>query len=513
MKMYLLLRNNKQSGPYSFDDLKSMGLKAYDLVWLEGKSAAWRYPSELEELSSFAPAVEEQPFDRFYKKPSPAATTANNVFNDPSGIDAGVSVRSTTEMPVAVEVETQSPRSTPMASPGKRIIYVTMPAGKSSAGRETSRETNREASPRETAVARETSFETAARESTVREMPVREPAFREPVTETHREIPVREPIVREMTPSYARAAIEDYSAQPADEQMSPVDYLPRRKSRKTSLKTRAITRFVAIGLCVLALLAAGIFIGLSLNKDTLGLQHKMVANVPAESNVSPGNVSNTPATNTEQPIVHPTAQQLPAPAVTSPSASTDQENPTVNNAAVPTRTVKTTPQTSGKSSPQSTGRTAKDRSAHGAVPFTTAPATKDSATATIPAMQREAVHRSDNAETRHENTGTVDKDALRAAVASQISVGANNYSIGTFGGISDLQVTVTNRSAYPLDLVVVEVQYVQANKKVFKTEHLYFHGIGTGSALMLEAPKSSRGIKVQYKVMTINSRELGLPGV
>jgi len=473
MKMYLLLRNNKQSGPYSFDDLKSMGLKAYDLVWLEGKSAAWRYPSELEELSSFAPAVEEQPFDRFYKKASPAAATANNVFNDSSGNDIGVSVRSTTEMPVAVEVETQSPKSTPMASPGKRIIYVTMPAGKSPAGRE----------------------------STVTEKPVREPAFREPVTETYREIPVREPIVREIAPSYARAAIEDYSAQPADEQMSLVDYLPRRKSRKTSLKnpnTRAVTHFVAIGLGILALLAAGIFIGLSLNKDTLGLQHKMVANVPAES---------------KQPIVHPTAQQLPEPAVTSPSASTDQENPTVNNAAVPTRTVKTTPQTSGKSSPQSAGKTARDRSAHGAVQFTTVPATKDSATATIPAMQREAVHRSDNAETRHDNTGTVDKDALRAAVANQVSVGANNYSIGTFGGISNLQVTVTNRSAYPLDLVVVEVQYVQANKKVFKTEPLYFHSIGAGSALMLEAPKSSRGIKVQYKVTTINSRELGLPGV
>ena len=64
--MYLLLRNNKQSGPYSLDELKTMGLKAYDLVWVDGRSAAWRYPCEVEELSAFAPAVEEQPFDRFY---------------------------------------------------------------------------------------------------------------------------------------------------------------------------------------------------------------------------------------------------------------------------------------------------------------------------------------------------------------------------------------------------------------------------------------------------------------
>ena len=69
--MYLLLRDNKQSGPYSVEELAAHGLKAYDLVWLEGKSAAWRYPSEIQELKPFAPIVEEQPFDRFYRKPEP----------------------------------------------------------------------------------------------------------------------------------------------------------------------------------------------------------------------------------------------------------------------------------------------------------------------------------------------------------------------------------------------------------------------------------------------------------
>ena len=71
MNKYLLLRDNKQSGPYSVEELAARGLKAYDLVWLEGKSAAWRYPSEIQELKPFAPIVEEQPFDRFYKKPEP----------------------------------------------------------------------------------------------------------------------------------------------------------------------------------------------------------------------------------------------------------------------------------------------------------------------------------------------------------------------------------------------------------------------------------------------------------
>lgn len=72
MDKFLLLRDNKQTGPYSAADLEKMGLKSYDLIWVDGKSAAWRYPGEIDALKSFAPPVEEQPYDRFYKKESEA---------------------------------------------------------------------------------------------------------------------------------------------------------------------------------------------------------------------------------------------------------------------------------------------------------------------------------------------------------------------------------------------------------------------------------------------------------
>jgi len=68
MSNYLLLRSNKQSGPYTLDQIRAIGLKAYDLIWIEGRSAAWRYPGEVDEFKSFAPNVEEQPYDRFYKR-------------------------------------------------------------------------------------------------------------------------------------------------------------------------------------------------------------------------------------------------------------------------------------------------------------------------------------------------------------------------------------------------------------------------------------------------------------
>ena len=63
MSSYLLLRNNKESGPFTMDEVKSMSLKSYDLIWVVGKSAAWRYPGEIPELKSFAPSVPEQGAD------------------------------------------------------------------------------------------------------------------------------------------------------------------------------------------------------------------------------------------------------------------------------------------------------------------------------------------------------------------------------------------------------------------------------------------------------------------
>ena len=81
MATYLLLRNNKEEGPLSLQHLIQLGLKPYDLVWVQGKSAAWRYPSEIPELKPYAAAVEEQPFDRFYKKPGAAKESVETVIH------------------------------------------------------------------------------------------------------------------------------------------------------------------------------------------------------------------------------------------------------------------------------------------------------------------------------------------------------------------------------------------------------------------------------------------------
>ncbi|MGZ5255998.1 MAG: hypothetical protein ACXWCT_16440, partial [Flavitalea sp.] len=47
-KVYLLLRNNVESGPYSLNELLTQQLRPTDMLWIQGKSTAWTYLSEME---------------------------------------------------------------------------------------------------------------------------------------------------------------------------------------------------------------------------------------------------------------------------------------------------------------------------------------------------------------------------------------------------------------------------------------------------------------------------------
>jgi len=52
-KVYLLLRNNHERGPFTVEELLQQHLRPTDLVWVEGWSQAWSYPSEIPELRPF----------------------------------------------------------------------------------------------------------------------------------------------------------------------------------------------------------------------------------------------------------------------------------------------------------------------------------------------------------------------------------------------------------------------------------------------------------------------------
>jgi hypothetical protein len=49
-KEYLLLRNNETYGPFTIGELLQQYLQPTDMIWVNGESCAWAFPSEIQEL-------------------------------------------------------------------------------------------------------------------------------------------------------------------------------------------------------------------------------------------------------------------------------------------------------------------------------------------------------------------------------------------------------------------------------------------------------------------------------
>jgi hypothetical protein len=419
MKKFLLLRNNKQSGPYSTEELQQMGLKPYDLIWVEGKSAAWRYPGEVEELKSFAPAVEEQPYDRFYKK----HTETEN--KDQSS--APIQTSSVTQ-PAAQ----QQPVEKPARKKEYKRVFVTLP----------SNGTTQPLQKTATEPAKATQFQPPAAE------PIKTTQYQPPVPGLNEALPAEELYEKKV-----------YSQPKTAKETKAEIYFPKKR-RFSGVPLAAMI----IGMLVMA--AIGIVIGMSLNGNQPFSLIKKTEQV-------------NPVDNKEQLIV-PTDPRK------SGNGSTDQAAAQVilDTAAdkdMQKQHVKTPPAVKKNSAAVDTNL--------------------QNVTASIPAKEEVQINKDE---------APLKKDPPKPSMPDLeklVSVSNNDFEVGPFGGISKLALTVKNSSDYDLSLVVVQLEYIKANNEVFKTENLYFRDVAANSTVTVDAPKSGRGNKINYKVTLINSKD------
>jgi hypothetical protein len=89
-----------------------------------------------------------------------------------------------------------------------------------------------------------------------------------------------------------------------------------------------------------------------------------------------------------------------------------------------------------------------------------------------------------------------------------IAVTAGDYRTGFLGGIKDLNITVRNQTEYPLDNVVVMVEYVRSNNDVFKTEQYTINNIPEKGSRSIAASNSRKGSKVNVKLISITSQPM-----
>lgn len=419
MASYLLLRDNKESGPYSFEQLLQLGFKPYDLIWIQGKSAAWRYPYEVSEFKPYAPAIEEQPFDRFYKKKTGEKKEDN----------LSILTELNSEPNATAESYYTNIANAESFSTGKSI-HVTLPQQKKQT---------------------KSVQETFATEKTI--------------------------IINENP-----AAAQVKYSQPLDEikEMYVKSFLERKQkiARKNflfqTLKKASVFILIAVGILIGFILRSN-----SSKKRPIANQKTQQTQLPAKDSQQ-NLIATTPVVTGKKDTV----------SVMQPQRKEDvrlsAENPVSISESKPLLQ-KSMPSNPKKEFSFNDKKINTDQSTPGIVPNS---------------LINEK-NKKDPEEIRNEKPNAKDE------IFKQISLTGSDYKRGAFGGIRDLQLTVTNHSKYILDNVMVELQYLKPSEQPLMTENVQFHSISPNGSLTIAIPPTSRGIKVLYRIVKIECREMG----
>lgn len=493
----------------------ALGLKPYDLIWVDGRSAAWRYPSEVAELKDFAPAVEEQPYDRFYKKSSESETTSET---------------SPKETNVAPRVETF-----PQTRPVQENIIKAQPAQVyAQADVQAFIAKKEEPAKKPVTEIRENSFQSYQPQ---------------PKKQVFVSMPEKNGLDQGLYP-YQQKQYEQYLPKQAQEKVAPPEKkqspVPERsyspidihESDETKLETKytqslddikemyintlvqrktknrrkeILKRYVRPALLPLFLLLSGVAIGfvITSKKNTLKAVQS-VSTVPQQ--VTP------PQNNEEDPTENKTVQpdekqslvlgtenkkkKLPGPR-TEVVIQSHKQNKTsllVPKAVVPEKKrqdafvadneITTIPKRNVDIDPN-TGERKK--------------VVRDNDEGDT----REFNPRSNNPEraTRGNNSERSFIETDRKTLREMVSVKSNSYLRGAFGGIRGLELTVYNNSGYLLDEVSVELQIMKPSEQPLRTDIITFRNIAANGAVTVRVPDSQRGIRVDYRITNIESKQ------
>ena len=442
------------------------GFKPYDLIWVEGKSAGWRYPSEIPAFKAVAPAIEEQPYDRFYKKQPPqklfgleekapgpsyiraAEREAANNFSQPAPAQR-----------LPINGTPAYERSVPSLP---RHIHVTLPSGNT---------------------VNLTTLITKKEERLVKENPPADIPTGNAANNLHNAVfnkqqPVAavnsrsnitnerfDPAFNSGTPSAGTgsaavpAGRENYTAPLVEPATAPVAIHIKSNSKSNAGVSWAMLAAAFIG--VATFVGLGIMIGLSISRDKHDLAFNEALRAREKAQLA------SPGTGTKQPSVTMPEAQLPAAEEQNRPNTSAPAKELVQNAVVKSTVL---PETSNAS---------KDENK----PADKAPEEKNRGNASTEPPVRS-------------------KPAAPVNIEKSLSLTSNDFKTGAFGGITGLKYTLTNSSRYPLDLVEVEIEYIQANNKVYKTERLIFKDLPAGAQATLDAPSSNRGVKMNSRIIT-----------
>jgi hypothetical protein len=439
MNKYLLLRDNKQSGPYSVNELALHGLKPYDLVWLEGRSAAWRYPSEIDELKPFAPVVEEQPFDRFYKKPEPKtfeSAAKDNTRVQPKHFFAGD------------EIKKRQPGVQPV-NPAKKI-HVSLPNVKPG----------------------EPSAPEISNKNTDRDFTASEP----PILETIKPIlqPVSGPELY-YTNARNKHKISEENSEAAYAKTKQADPV----SQTSSINQPPVNKLLFRAVAAVCLLLGGALIGLIINYNSQQKKFQQLNQLVQEirHKENPGATGSVKKESISEEVTKAKVKETAPPldSIGQPAYKEDLQLPVEK-------------------------KVRKDKKPVEDVNVGIVTDTQVKVPNTVPLINEEATQKANKLAT----------ELAKKNLWQLVSVDNNDYKTGVFGGISNLSLKLSNKSLYQLERVEVEIVYLSPENKTVNTQKVVFENVAAGEQLTINVPKSNRGVKIDYAIKKIGTKEFGL---
>ncbi len=456
MGKYLLLRDNKESGPYLLDDLVRLGLKPYDLVWIEGKSAAWRYPSEINELKPYAPVAEEQPFDRFFKRSQeerPREQEEVKVEHQEVKVEQR-EIKREEKKPEAI-VSHHSPYAPPVGQKEevkfvpRKSVFVTLPNQKT---KEPEKKLKIDRNEDPVRVSRQPS--TVPTISITESPEVAEVKYSQPLEE------IKEMYVRTLQQRKSKSV--------------------RRSILIANLKRAA----VVIGLVLLGLLAG--FLIKSKPRKPADIATKPVQNTQISPLQDASNVNFTDnSSQADDVVLNEKHNDRIERKGQEPEGNSNVET---NEVQQPT-TIRIRKETMLR--PIEKKEQVIDEPAR-------------------PGAETDAVTGERNRRVRGAVTNTNDLALTKLGknrLKDLVSVSSNDYKRVAFGGIRNLYLTVTNNSAFELDHVIVELQYLKPSEEPLRTENIRFEAISPHTSATIKVPDTNRGIKVLYKIINIESKQ------
>jgi len=98
---------------------------------------------------------------------------------------------------------------------------------------------------------------------------------------------------------------------------------------------------------------------------------------------------------------------------------------------------------------------------------------------------------------------TIKNKNYRNNWAEYIIATRSSFNYNDFGGIYNLSIYLVNKSEYSLNQVQVAVDYIKSAGGIYKTEFITFENVKPESKMILNAPNSDRGTKIEYRICNI----------